>query len=233
MQKSVVIATPSLDSRVTVDFLNSCLDVRLLLLKDRIPHSFRQESGDCFVAKARNKLVTQFLEDHPEATDLFFLDDDIGFPAEKFIEFIKRDEEIVAGVYPKKQDQLDFPVGLIGVDGNLVNQNGLYSASLAPTGFMRIKRQVLEDLASQATQFKDAVQGGGFREYYNIFETGRGSDGMWWGEDYTFCQKAALAGYPVWVDPNIQFSHRGGKRWVAALADHLGTFSQRAKELSV
>lgn len=230
MQKIVVVATPSLDARVTVDFLNSCLDARMLLLKERIPHAFRQETGDCFVAKARNKLVTQFLEDHPEATDLFFLDDDIGFPASKFMEFVHRPEEIVAGVYPKKQDLLDFPVGLIAIDGQLVNQNGLYSASLAPAGFMRIKRQVLEDLASQSTKFKDAVAGGGLREYYNIFESGRGNDGMWWGEDYTFCQKAAMAGYPVWVDPAIQFSHRGGKRWVATLSDHLETFSRRAEE---
>ena len=44
-----------------------------------------------------------------EADSLFFLDDDIGWPPEKVLAFLERDEPILFGVYPKKQETEDWP----------------------------------------------------------------------------------------------------------------------------
>lgn len=228
MKQCVVFATPTLAHQVSVDFLNAMLDVRLLLAQRGIPHAFRQVGGDCFVAKARNKLATQFVQEHPQATDLFFVDDDVGFPAEKVIEFLGRPEDVVAGVYPKKSDATDFPVTLLGSADGLIEHNGLIQAHAVPTGFLRIKRRVVEQLAGRSTKFKDRGANGEIEEFYNIFEAGRGPDGFWWGEDYTFCRKWSDLGGEIWVDPSIPFKHRGSKTWKAALSDHMDTFRANA-----
>ena len=228
----VVIATPSLDHRVSLDFMNAMLDVRLLLLRDGIQHTFIQIGGDCFVAKARNKLATMFL-DIPEATDLFFIDDDLGFPAQKVLDFINNPVDILAGVYPKKNDTLDFPATLsITADTReLIEKDGLLMAQLAPTGFMKLTREAVEKLASVSTRMKEVNASGDVDEFANIFETGVGHDGFFWGEDYTLCRKWGSLGGEVWVDPSIPFTHRGNHKWKASLQDHLQTFRDRAKEM--
>jgi len=179
-----------------------------------IPHGYKQVGGDQFIAKARNRLITEFLTEYPMATDLFFIDDDVGWPADAVIKFLNRPEDIVAGAYPKKTDKPEFPVELsMGEDGGLIEKDGLYQANLAPTGFMRIKRRVLEALVKDCPTYTEAcIEGKAQR--WALFEAGANYDkGEWWGEDYVFCQKARNAGFSVWIDPDIEFTHRGNKRW--------------------
>ena len=64
--------------------------------------------------------------------------------------------------------------------------------------------------------------------YYNIFETGVGADDWFWGEDYCFARKWTDDGQEVWVDPNIEFTHRGTKKWCNRLVDHLSIYRDRA-----
>lgn len=233
----VYFATPSLDHRVTLNYLTSWTDT-VWLLKDRgIRHGCINRGGDCFVAKVRSKIVGDFLK--TDGTDLFFLDDDIGWPAEKALEFIDSPELIIAGVYPKKSDDLDWPVMLDadadtgnlfelmdGGSAHLVRANGF-----APAGFMRIKRHVLEVLWDKAPLFRDPESGGKVGEYRAIFQSGPDADGWWCGEDVNFCREAVAAGFDIWVDPHIEFSHRGGKTWTGTLADHLDTFRHKAVQL--
>lgn len=224
----VVFATPSLDHRVTLDYLRSWTLTQSLLSQHQVPASMISRGGDCFVAKVRNKLVKQFL-DGP-GTDLFFLDDDLGWPAEKVLEFVMMPDAIVAGVYPKKMDDVDWPVGLEADKGGLIETNGFYSATFAPTGFMRIKREVLEALVRVAPTFRDIEMGGRTETYPLIFNSGLDADGWFCGEDVAFCRLARQHGFPIWVDPNIDFIHRGGKSWKGNMSDHLPQFHARAKQ---
>lgn len=229
-QQLALFAVPSLSHTVTLDFLRSWTATTGLLKDAGIAHGIVDRGGDCFVAKVRNKLAQQFL-DGPW-TDLFFLDDDLGWPAQKALEFLtERTEPIVAGIYPKRSDDLDWGVGLeADADtGELITDQGLYLATFAATGFMRIKREVIETLANDVPRFRDIEMGGRTADYPLIFESGLDSDGWWCGEDVAFCRKARAAGYPIWVDPDIAFRHRGGKTWNGTLAGHLDTFRTRAK----
>ena len=224
-----IFATPSLSHTVTLDYLRSWTNTVWLLKDAGIAHGRADRGGDCFVAKVRNKLVKEFL-DGP-GTDLFFLDDDLGWPAPKVLEFLARPEPILAGVYPKKSDDMDWPVGLDAdaETGELVTDQGLYHANFAGAGFMRIKRHVLEAMAVNASTFKDIEMGGAIGEFPTIFDDGPGADGWWTGEDVTFCRLARAMGFPIWIDPDIAFRHRGGKTWNGTLADHLETFRKKAK----
>jgi hypothetical protein len=213
-----------------LEFHRSTIETEWMLADKGIPHGYLQRGGDQFIAKVRSKLATEFLRDYPMATDLFFLDDDIGWPAAKVVEFIERPEDVLAGVYPKKSDARDFPVELSvdPVSGLLIERDGLVKANGVPTGFMRIKRHVLERLAEKAPLFRDLELDGSTKEYHGIFQSGIGPDGWWWGEDYSFCRNVTDLGCEIWVDPAIEFTHRGNKKWTDTLADHMGVFRDRA-----
>lgn len=230
MSKQVVIfATPSLSHTVSLDYLMSWTNT-VWAMKDRgIVHGRIDRGGDCFIDKVRNKLVQQFL-DGP-GTDLFFLDDDLGWPYEKVLDFIARPEAILAGVYPKKMDKTDWPVALsVDLDtGKLITDQGLYLASLAGCGFLRIKREVFEAIRPHVPTFKDQELNGPDSEYPMYFKTGIDPDGWYEGEDVAFLRLAKEHGYDLWVDPDIHFKHRGQKCWEGRLSDHLDTFSERAK----
>jgi hypothetical protein len=233
---SVTFCTPSRTHSVSLEYLQAHTETIFACLQAGIRINWLPIGGDQFVAKARCRLVEEFLEG--EAENLFFLDDDIGWPAEKVVEFLSRPEPIIAGIYPKKQDTEDWPVALYSNEGQLERRDGMVRATMIPTGFTKIHRSVLEALAKQLdkapeeapTWFMEMGSDGVNRRYRGFFNAGIGPDHQWWGEDHAFGQNAMALGYELWVDPNIEFSHRGQKRWRGNLYGSLGTFSARAQE---
>ncbi len=238
MKPMVMFATPVLHHSTCIEYVMSIEKTEWLLARAGITTGHMHYPGDCFIAKVRNKIVTDFLELYPDATDLFFIDDDVGWPAEKVLEFLSRPEDVIAGAYPKRSEYLDFPCGLAFDQdtGGLIERNGLYLATLAPAGFMRIKRHVLEKLAADA-EARDRIFFDGDRKgpeihqkrYYGIFEAGIGPDKLWWGEDFVFTQSWMRLGGEIWIDPNIPFSHRGSHAWKNNLADHLDVYREKGK----
>ena len=228
-KQCAIFATPSLNHSVTLDFLRSWTNTVWALNRSGIDHGRIDRGGDCFIDKARNKLVQQFLDG--KGTDLFFLDDDLGWPSEKVVEFLARPEPILVGVYPKKMDELDFPVALDAdrSTGELITDQGLYLASFCGSGFLRIKRAVLEHLVTLVPRFTDIELQGKTASYPHLFKTGVDDAGWYEGEDVAFFRLARANGYETWVDPDIHFKHRGGKTWEGKLSDHLDTFRARAK----
>lgn len=230
---NVIFATPTYSHSFVAHYMRSLQETQCLLTANGITWGCMVRPGDCFVDKARNKLVTDFLRVFPKTENFFFLDDDIGWTAEKALEFILRPDPIVAGVYPKKSEEVDWPCTFaVSHEGELIESEGLILATMVPTGFMRIKRHVLEKLAAESNIFSDEAPGGERLDYHYIFECGRGEDGKFWGEDYTFCRKVTAAGLNIWVDPNITFKHQGVRTWEDRILDHLPTFRRRAKAAS-
>lgn len=227
---TVCFATPSLTHSVSMEFMRSSMETDWLLGKMGIWRAYINRCGDQFIANARSALACQFLDEHPYADDLFFLDDDLGWPPEKVLEFLQRDEDVLVGVYPKKSEEADWPVVLCGDDGALVEKDHLVRCTRAPTGFMRIKRRVLEALRPHCPKFKSMEIGGEVREWSQFFSSGIGSDGWFWTEDYAFCMNADAAGFEIWADPDIGFGHRGNRLWTGTFRDALPTFRQRAVE---
>lgn len=226
----VVFATPSLSHQVSVEYLRSALETNALLSEHGHTQAWTQLAGDCFVAKARSKMVKEFLDG--EGTDLFFLDDDLGWPADKALEFVESEVPVLAGVYPKKQDAADWPVSLQASEetGLLKEENGLYKSMLAPTGFLRIKRHILERLYPQCPTFRDILPDGTKIKVNAIFNSGPGADGNWWGEDFAFCNLCLANEIDIWIDPDILFYHRGTKLYSATMKDAIPTFRRRARE---
>ena len=228
MEQAVCFATPSLNHSVSMEFMRSSMQTDWLLASKGYRRSYLNHCGDQFIAKVRNKLMHDFVVNHPYCDNLFFLDDDLGWPPEKVLEFLERDEDILVGAYPKKSDNPDGPIVLSGDDGKLIEKDGLVRCERGPTGFMRIKRHVIEEMQKHAPWFKDQDKEGKTVETPAWFAAGVAPDGWFWTEDYIFCQNAVACGFEIWADPNIEFEHRGNKVWKGALQSAIPTFRERA-----
>jgi predicted O-methyltransferase YrrM len=170
------------------------------------------EAGNCHVDDARNSLTREFLK--TDATDFVFIDADVGFRAEDLLRLVSVDRDIVAGVYPKKQSPEDFPVYTLGGVELRADTDGLVEVEAVPTGFLRIRRAVIETLADKAVSF--IGQAGDSLPYHVIFERIVDS-GRRWSGDYAFCRKAKAAGYRIFVDPEMGFTHTGANTWSGSL----------------
>lgn len=227
---TVCFATPSLTHSVSMEFMRSSIETDWLLAAKGVGRVYLNRCGDQFIANARSILAYQFLTEHPYAEDLFFLDDDLGWPAEKVLEFLERPQDVMVGVYPKKSEDEDWPVVVCGDNGELVENDGLVRCTRGPTGFMRIKRKVLEALLPHAPKFKSIELDDSVREWPMFFSSGIGSDGWFWTEDYAFCMNAVAAGFEIWADPDIAFTHRGNRLWRGTFREALPRFRERALE---
>ncbi len=218
--QSVIFMVPSYSGSVTMGFLRSFYESAVLLAQAKIEVNFQSFVGDPYLSKSRNLLVSTCLRRYPQATDFFFLDDDLEWDATAILKLVQRPEPIVAGIYPKKNDTVEFPAAIHMAQDTrkLIEKDGLLVADLVPTGFLRVKRHVYEEMAAQSPQYKDGTGGGEL--CWNFFEMGfakdpqpDGTDGNWWGEDYAWGRRAQAMGYKLYVYPDIEFGHRGPKTW--------------------
>jgi len=261
----VFLAVPSFRGQPEREFILSLMQTQKALTDAGINYVLSVLAGDPYLAKVRDRLASAFLTTWPQATDFFFLDDDVGWPAHKVVEFVKRPQDVVCGVYPKKQDPLEFPVTLeLDAAQNFIWDGDLVLSHLAPTGFMRLKRHVLEKLAMSAPRYYESSATGDQLLLWSIFQakfvdlqmnalaktdldglshedaimhlkrtlgvtTGQ-EIGQFWGEDFWFTQRWRDLGGKIWVDPEIEFTHRGSKAWGACFGNSVRATIARQKE---
>ena len=172
--------------------------------------------GNCHVDDSRNRLVRDFLVS--DAEQLVFLDADVYWQPGDLRRLIDAPADIVAGVYPKRGDHdLEWPVKPLPGD-RYSNEHGLVEVEGVPTGFLKIRRCVLERLAADAASFVDR-EDNSRRRIPIIFERSLNGASRR-GGDYEFCRKARAAGFRVYVDPRMRLGHAGVKLWHGCLGDH-------------
>lgn len=225
----VVIATPAFDHNVTVQYAQSIIETDWALGKAGINRAYIFVGGDPYLAKVRNLCVARALAQYPKLTDFFFIDADVTWPADAVLRFLQSPVDVVAGIYPKKNDVLEFPTFLklkSKEDPEYIIADGLYAANAVPTGFLRIKRPVLDKMNAAVGWYIDGT--GGSEKVRNIFEMGwwpndpkdLTGQGEWWGEDFAWSRRWLEMGAELWVDPNIDFGHRGSKEWRSNFLKH-------------
>lgn len=173
---------------------------------------------NCHVDDGRNRLVRDFLQS--DCSQLVFLDSDVKWEPKDLKKLIEYDKEIVAGIYPLKQGSEGYPCRL--KEGKIISVNGLIEVDGVPTGFLKIKREVLEKLSENADKFPAKDDKPGKSKIPIIFERSF-IDGKRMGGDYTFCEKAKANGYKIYIDPEMRFSHFGQKAWTGSY----GTFLRK------
>ena len=212
----VLFCTPCLNHQVHLDHFASFVGTHDLLNAQGIRHQATHIGGLAFIDHARNILCHRFLHEFPEATDLFFLDDDIGWPPAAVLKLLSHDVDMVAGVYPLKQDEGGFPAAILAdkETGQPIERNGLIKAGHVPAGFLRIRRSVIKRMAEGQPTYPFRHADGKVDLLANIFRTGYDEkSGERAGEDVDFCWRWSEMGGEMWIDPDINFSHVGRKRW--------------------
>ena len=214
----IFVAAPSYDSKVFVPCVQSLLNAIQVLLVNKIEMMFRFECGSPYVSLARNNLARAFMESG--FTDMIFIDADLGFPPKAFRDLIDSPEELIAGAYPKKQDDTFFPIFAVTDETNHpVVENGVIQVNGMATGFMKIKRSVFEKIAAAhpELEYMDTLTNKKTFDFFGTFV----KDGRWYGDDFGFCKLWMETGGKCWVLPDITFIHAGSKNYVGNLHEFL------------
>jgi hypothetical protein len=196
--RKVMLATPSYDSP-DASYTFAIAQSREALHKAGIQTAYLLLQGLCHVDDARNAIVRHFLAS--DCTELVFLDADVTWEPKDLVQLCKRDLDLVGGVYPYRRDGGEnMPVRLMegraAIDG-LLEVEGL------PTGFMKIKRHVLERMAKSAPKYFDKLE-----ETALVFDRPTpGADKTRWGGDIDFCNRFRAMGGKLFADAELRLGH--------------------------
>lgn len=188
--------------------------------------------NESLITKTRNLLVHSFLSS--DCTHLLFIDSDIGFNAQQLIQLMKTNEDVVCGVYPKKninwlkvsslsnaglsahnilRKSLDY-LFLPTSDQAVPKDNGLLEIKAAGTGMMMISRNAFEKLSDKVESFKlesslQNVSGEGelIKEYFKSSIDKQTS--VYLHEDFTFCAMCRDAGIKIYTAMWMTLTHSG------------------------
>lgn len=228
---NILIGTPCYNGWVCTDYMVSMLGLQRELGRQGIGFSLEMTTTVSLIPVARNFIVSKLLE-RQEFTHLLFIDADIGFHPGLVPRYLAANKDIVAGVYPIKNLNLPairrLPVekslaaaldyAVVPCQGEQANSEGFIRAEYAATGFMLIRREVLEKMAAHYSDLKyhdsftfvDAPKAGSNDYLYALFDTSLDPNTRrYLPEDYTFCNRWRAMGGEIWVDALSTLAHVG------------------------
>jgi hypothetical protein len=229
----LVVATPCFGGQVSSIYASSIFGLqRALRDVSNVSLTVQMRDGDALITRARANLVTLFLDD-PSASHLLFVDADIGFAPEQVFRLIESGADVVAGAYPIKRVNwdkakraidarrsnvpaaaLDYVLEIDDPD-HVVVVNGFTRVRYAGTGFLMIRRHVIEKMCERyaSLQFfrehsRDALAGSPNR--FALFECMIDpASGTYLSEDFAFCKRWTDIGGEIWVDLASRLDHVG------------------------
>lgn len=217
-RQRVFIAVPTYSGSVGAAFSMSMFEAIQILDAGSIAVDYCIQTGNCHVDDARNAMVREFIK--TDCTDLVFIDEDVGFDGADLYRLCKHECDFVAGVYPCKQDETEFPV--LTEPGKEIwsNSDDLVDAEAVPTGFLRMRRNVIEKMIEAFGERKFFGRGQENESPHCILFERTYEDGKRYSGDYSFCRKWKSIGGKIFVNPNFKFTHTGNKAWSGSLADY-------------
>jgi hypothetical protein len=232
-QINLVVATPCFGGQVSSIYAGSIFALQSTLRgMANVGLTVHMRDGDALITRARANLVTLFLDD-PKATHLLFIDADIGFTPEQVFRLIESGADVVAGVYPIKKinwdkakraidagrpnlaaASLDYVLEIDNPEHVMV-VNGFTRIRYAGTGFLMIRRHVLEKMSRHYASLQffrehshDALAGSPNR--FALFECLIDPEtGTYLSEDFAFCKRWTDMGGEIWGDLQSQLEHVG------------------------
>lgn len=213
--QKVMLATTAYDSP-DASYTFSIARSREALSAAGIQSAYYLLQGNCHVDDARNAVVRDFLDS--DCTELVFLDADVSWEPEVLIALCRIDRDLVGGVYPYRRESEEETMPVRHLPQITVDDDGLIEVEGLPTGFMRIKRHVLETMAATAKHFlKDHGKPHPVLFERDYFGGGRR------GGDIRFCMVWREMGGKVFAAPELRLGHAGSM----VLKDSLGASLRR------
>ena len=231
---SVMIATPMYGGMCTGGYALSLLGAWQTLTQLKCETYIATLMNESLITRGRNDLARMFLE--RDADYLMFIDADITFPKDAIPALLLADKDVVCGVYSKKEISWDsvskaakagkdnlaeysgsFVLNMMGAQGEHaeVDESGVIEVRHGGTGFMLIKRSVLEKLKDHVPTYRrtsfQSPETGDFThpKVHQFFDTSIDDTGALLSEDYHFCELWRKHGGKIHVNPAIKLEHTG------------------------
>jgi hypothetical protein len=162
-----------------------------------------------------------------------FIDADIGFDSQAIAHLLAVDDDIVCGIYPKKEVNWDsvkraalagkedledhggaFVFNMVGAGHVETDDRGVIEVRHGGTGFMLIKRGVFDHLAPHVPTYRTSSFIKPDGEYdkpltHEYFATSIDESGALLSEDYHFCELYRKHGGKIYAHPFIKLDHVG------------------------
>lgn len=204
--RKLFIGIPTYDGKLSIKLAYTLAALMPLAMQHGMSVKLGHVSGCSIITMARNMLVDQFL--NSECTDLLFIDSDVIAQPGDILRLMAQsgDKDVTAGSYPRRsKDKMFFMDLYFNEDNELEFDGAMMRIQRVGTGFMLIRRHVIEEVANQSEKY---LGQDGIGQVANVFEFSM-LDGKFVGEDYTFCDKARSLGYKIWLDVEISLPHVG------------------------
>ena len=207
--RKLMIAIPCYDGKVNIRTAFAIAELVPKLDKMGVRLNLVHMSGCSIITKARNKLVRNFMES--DCTDFLFVDADVVINTDAVTRLLalSSDKDVVAGSYPRRAKDAKFFLDFyLDEDGQLeFDDHGLMRVESVSTGFMLVRRHVIEHMIEKHPEWQYAGDGDGEIEHA-IFDF-MILNGQYIGEDYAFCLRARQDGFKIYLDPMISLPHIG------------------------
>lgn len=207
--RSLMIGIPAYDSKIDINSALNLLQVAGRAGQHGITMQVAHISGCSILPKARNTLIARFMES--DCTDFLFLDTDVTFEPDYIFRLmgIATTKDIVGGVYPKKNKETELAVDLLystTASPIIDSEYGIYEVQHLPTGFMLIRRHVIQKMMDA---YPELIYAEPHEQLvcYALFDFELRNQ-SYYGEDYIFCQRARALGLQIFVDPLLKLGHK-------------------------
>jgi hypothetical protein len=225
----IFLATPMYGGNCTGVFVQSLMDMSGVLSSKSIRLTCAFMFNESLITRARNNLVSQFLE--TDNTHLLFIDADQQWRGSDIYHMITADREVIVGMCPKKEinwgsvkaaalrgeEDLSkftgsFVVNLLDGSASItVPNNQPFEIAAGGTGIMLIKREVFEKMIPTTPIFRnDMSHMPGGKQVYRFFTESIDPESQrLLSEDYHFCHQWRKLGGKVWAAPWCKIGHFG------------------------
>jgi hypothetical protein len=231
----ILFGLPMYGGKCFSGFFKSFINLSLTLVKLNIEFDVNIIENESLIQRARNNIVSNFLNNET-FTHLMFLDADLTFEPARIIELLISGLPICGCLYPKKGLDLskvksklnsieitsdllkDNPIGFLnGCSDFVVNyeqkinivNNKFINVRHIGTGFMMIQRKVFIDLIDKYPEKSYTCQTNR-QNLYNFFDCIIDPiSNRYLSEDYYFCDLVKTVGYTCHVLLDSEISHTG------------------------
>lgn len=231
----VHLVTPTLDGKVSVEYVQALQSLTAKLYSNKINLSTRFQIGNSILPAGRNWLAADFLD--TDADWLLMVDSDIAYRAQDVIDSLPHLDNAIIGFPCSKKfakwervaetlrNNPDFPAtGIPAILGDanfhlpesdhlFPNEYGLARVDWIGTGVMLVGRQTLEKIAADNPERKVMVDNKIIPEFFSYDYHPDTKDGVDFngmtGEDVAFCNLARKSGFKVYAKIDALTTHSG------------------------
>ena len=186
-------------------YFHSFINMFPYAMENGIPFSVETLPNCSLISLGRDIMLKRALED-PNWTHLLWIDSDLRWQPQYIHSMILDDKDIIGGFYPKKGLPIDFASS--PAPGGEETEH-LFETIYVATGFMMIKRHVIDAMIEAHPELKFYYQGG--NDFYDLFAPliDEDTNRLYLTEDYAFCYRARKLGFKCYMSKRFELPHTG------------------------